>query len=154
MSSANTNFLINIIKATILSKIDYGLVIYEYSNKKNLQTLSSIYNSAIRRSLGAFYSTLTKIMSDESGVPTVIERRELLIGRLITKLSNPNKSIVKTLTKSKLTQKKEPKRFSALSRTLCFAKQHNIPVNYPATSKLKHPPWRLETDSVNISLST
>ena len=95
-------------------------------------------------------------MSAESGLPTIIERSELLTGRLITKLSNPNISLVKTLAKPKLTQKKKAKRFSALSRILCFAKQYNnpvnYPVNYPATPKLKHPAWRLQTASVNLSL--
>ena len=39
---------------------------------------------AIRRTLGVFCSTPIKIMSAESGLPTIIERRALLTGRLIT----------------------------------------------------------------------
>ena len=125
----NTNSLINIIKVAILSKIDYGLVIYGYSNQKNLQRLSSIYNAAIKRALGAFCSTPIKIA--ESGLPTIIERRELLTGRLITKLSNPNKSIVKTL--AKLSQKKRI--FRSIKNTLlCKTAQYcsKLPSNSEA----------------------
>ena len=47
----NTNSLLNIVKATILSKIDYGLPIYGNTSKRNITKLSSCYHSAIRISL-------------------------------------------------------------------------------------------------------
>ena len=74
-------------------------------------------------------------MLAESGLPTIIERRELLIGHLITQLSNPNKSIVKTLAKSKLEKKETEKIFRSMKNTLlCKTAQYfsKLPSNFEA----------------------
>ena len=76
-SHVHPTTLINITKAIILSKIDYGLSVYgkcAISHLKILYHISIPYHSAIRRSIRAFPTSNTANIPAESGVPSVLER--------------------------------------------------------------------------------
>ena len=149
----NSASLINIAKSTILSKIDYGLVIYGNTSKKNIGKLSSIYHAAIRLSLGAFCSTPIKNMLAESGLYSIPHRMEYLIGRLTPKILSPRPSLLNILVKKKIQRKRLPKKPSALTNILKYAQECNITLNYSYLKKLKHPPWNLKSTSIILSMA-
>ena len=59
---ADQKTLMNLYRALIRSKIEYGAVIYHSANNKNLEPLNLITNPAMRLATGAFRSTPTKTL--------------------------------------------------------------------------------------------
>ena len=150
----NTTSLININKATILSKIDYGLTIYGETSKENIRKISSIYNAAIRMSLGAFRTTPIKNMLAESNMLAIPIRKEYLLGRLLPKLLNPKKSALNEIVNNAISRKRKPKRKSCIFRTLEYAQNNNLNTKYPKIPNQNNPPWFLKSSAIDMSLST
>ena len=150
----NTKSLIDITKATIMSKIDYGLTIYGYTSKRNLSQIKTIYHAAIRRSLGAFRTSPIKNMLAECGLLSIEDRRTLLTGLIINKFTNPNKSIISDLSKKRTKRKRVPKKPSALLRAINFAKTNFMLIENPSTPKQKQPPWQFREQALILKLTT
>ena len=150
----NTKSLLDITNATILSKIDYGLTIYGFTSKRNLSMLKTIYHTAIRRSLGAFRTSPIKNILAEAGVLSIEDRRDLLTGHIIRKISNPKKSKLLEITKKKLKRKRTPKKQSALDKSIDFAKTHHIVLENTPIKKQNNPPWNIRETSLVLNLST
>ena len=70
---ADKKILINTYKSIVLSKIDYGSIVY--SSSKQINRLNSIHNSGIRISVGAFRTSPIYSLLAESGIPPLNYRR-------------------------------------------------------------------------------
>ncbi|KAJ8911000.1 hypothetical protein NQ315_011265 [Exocentrus adspersus] len=99
---ADPDCLLNVYKAIILSKIDYGCFAYSSARKSQLMVLNKIQNLGIRYSLSLFPTSFptTPISSlyCEAGVLPLEHRRKLLINKYLTgvKLNpkNPNNTFL------------------------------------------------------------
>ncbi len=73
---ADKKALIMIYKALILSKIDYGCILYHSAAKSTLAQLNVIQNSALKIATGAYKTTRTSALEAETAVKPLRLRRE------------------------------------------------------------------------------
>ena len=74
----NSNLLINVYRALILTRIEYGCQAYNSATKETLQILDVIHNHAIRICLGAFKTTPLNSLYVESNISSLEKRRQFL----------------------------------------------------------------------------
>lgn len=149
--NCNTLTLISIVKALIISKINYGLSIFGSASKTLLKKITTIMNSAIRISLGALPSTPINNMLFESNILTLNTQIKLQTTNnfrsLLYGTNTPINQIVKKLQKSK----KIPKVPSTIYRTIVNCK--GIGLIFSDINSSKHsPPWTLDHRSMDLSL--
>ncbi len=73
---ADKKALIMIYKALILSKIDYGCILYHNAAKSTLAKLDVIQNSTLKIATGAYKATRTSALEAETAVKPLRLRRE------------------------------------------------------------------------------
>lgn len=73
---AGRRSLLNVYKALILSKIDYGSIVYSSARQGVLKKLDPIHNTAIRICTGAYRSSPIDSLLVEAGVPSLENRRK------------------------------------------------------------------------------
>lgn len=78
--------LLKVYQSIILSKIDYGCIVYSSAAKSYLKSLDPIHHAGIRYSIGAFPTTPTTSLCSESGQAPLHFRRKLLILAYICKM--------------------------------------------------------------------
>ena len=72
------NLLINVYRALILTRIEYGCQAYNSATRETLQILDVIHNHAIRICLGAFKTTPLNSLYVESNISSLEKRRQFL----------------------------------------------------------------------------
>jgi len=72
---AHSQTHIKILKAFILSKLDYAAPIFSSAKPTKLKILDTIHNSGIRLSIGAFRSSPIKSILNVAGIPSLEERQ-------------------------------------------------------------------------------
>ena len=93
---ADKNSLILIYKALILSRIDYGSIIYNSAKPNIKQIINPIHNQAITLAIGAFRTSPIDSILCISGEPPLQIRRNKNILKFVTKkLSFLNQTIYK-----------------------------------------------------------
>ena len=76
---ANSEILVRMYKSMILSKMDYGSIVYSGARKSHLKKLDTVHGMGLRLAIGAYRtSPLTSIYS-ETGVPPLHIRRSRLM---------------------------------------------------------------------------
>ena len=90
----HTNSLLRLVNSVMLSKIDYGLVIYNKTSKTTFKIVETILNAAIRTSLRAFRTTPIKNIQAEGGFEPLRVHANRLMHRLLHKISCPNSSLL------------------------------------------------------------
>ena len=110
---ADSQILINTYKTTILSKLDYGVILYDSS--KYTQLIDPIQNSAIKIALGAFHTSPTFSLITEANILPLNYRRKILISKPACKLASaPENPITKNIfieeNHSAYNETQEPKR--------------------------------------------
>lgn len=153
-SFSHVNTLINIIRSTILAKIDYGLPIYGKCSKSSLKIIEPLYHSAIRISLKAFRSTPITNMLTESGLPSIKDRIDYLTSLVALKLDPTQKLQIGADVKKTLIRKKIPSYPSTISKTICLSKDIGIPLETTVTNTATFPPWLLSNESINTALNS
>ncbi|XP_031338135.1 uncharacterized protein LOC116167038 [Photinus pyralis] len=103
---ANTNWgaepksLFKIYQTLVLSRIDYGCIVYSSARKSLISKLDKIHHSAIRISLGAFPTSPIDSLQCESGMPSLETRRNCILIKYFTNIkalpAHPNNSILET----------------------------------------------------------
>ncbi len=95
---ANTNWggdkttLLNLYRALVRSKLDYGSIIYGSARKSYLKILDTIHHQGLRLSLGAFRTSPVESLYAEAAEPSLYIRREKLSLQYITKLAADSKN--------------------------------------------------------------
>lgn len=96
-----TTTLIQLFKSLILSKLNYGIIIYKNTNKSNLKIINTIYNSGIRMTLGAFRTSPAESMYNITNIPPLeIKTAELELvyaARIIRQRDNPASKVIEKL---------------------------------------------------------
>jgi hypothetical protein len=93
---ADKNSLMLIYKAVILSRIDYGSIIYNLAKPNIKQIINPIHNQAIRLALGAFrISPINSILCIPGKPPLQIRRNKNILRFVTKKLSLHNQTIYK-----------------------------------------------------------
>ncbi len=153
-SFIHSNTLINITKAIILSKIDYGLPIFGWCANTNIKQLEPIYHASIRRSINAFPTSPIKCILGEAGFPALRQRVYDTTIQLIPKvLHSPNYELHKTLIAASR-HKRNFRLKSTLRRCVryCQLLKINIPPNFNKTNT--HPDWLISQSMIDTSLHT
>ena len=73
----NSNILLNVYKALMLPRIEYGSQAYSSAAPTTLQTLDPIHNQALRICLGAFRTTPLASLYVEANINSLENRRQL-----------------------------------------------------------------------------
>lgn len=91
IGGANRDTLLKIHVSLILSRINYGCIVYSSARKSYLRKLDSIHCAGIRLATGAFWTSPTNSLYCESGLsPLFLIRKKLLINYGTNTLAQPN----------------------------------------------------------------
>lgn len=83
--------LLNVYQSVILSRIDYGAIVYSSACRTSLSSLDPIHNTGIRLSIGAFKTSPVQSILGEAGIPSLTARRHNNIVKYGIKiLGNPD----------------------------------------------------------------
>ncbi|XP_023312337.1 uncharacterized protein LOC111692524 [Anoplophora glabripennis] len=83
--------LLRIYKSLILTKMDYGCVVYASARKSQLKILDSVHHTGLRLALGAYRTSPGVSLCCEADIPPLIFRRnQLLLTYGITIWAQPN----------------------------------------------------------------
>lgn len=97
---ADPKSLLNIYKAMVLSKIDYGCAAYSSARRSQLMKLDKIQCMGIRYCLGSFPTTPLQSLYCESAMMPLEHRRKILINAYLTgvktNIKNPNSAFLFT----------------------------------------------------------
>ena len=74
----NSKILLNIYKAMVLPKLEYGSQAYHTAAPTTLQALDPVHHLCLRICLGAFRTTPIESLYIESSIPSLEERRKIL----------------------------------------------------------------------------
>ncbi|KAG5860728.1 hypothetical protein JTB14_020848, partial [Gonioctena quinquepunctata] len=83
---SDNRILINLYKSIVLSKLDYGAIVYASARISYLKLLEPIQASGLRLALGAFRTSPYLSLCCEAGVPPLDFRRKQLIANYAIKL--------------------------------------------------------------------
>ena len=150
----NTQSLINIFKSIIISKIDYGLVLYGNTAISNLNRVKTIYHSGMRLALGALRTTPITNMLTESGCLKLEDRVKSLTAHLIPKIVHSPGVELYNQYKKLIKRKRVPKKPSTLYRVITYADTFGIICSPHGKKRQKTPPWTLLSDSVILTIHT
>jgi ribonuclease HI/endonuclease/exonuclease/phosphatase family metal-dependent hydrolase len=90
--------LIQLFKALVISRIDYGLVVYGTAAKSNLRRIDVTVRQMLRIILGSVNSTPTEHLHGESGIVVVRKRQEWLATKYVIKICHhPSSSTYKSV---------------------------------------------------------
>lgn len=149
--------LIRIFKSLILSKLDYGCIVYSSSNNGLLKSLDPVQNTAIRLSLGAFRSSpVTSLQCEASVMPLNLRRERLVLNHFLKILSidhHPLHEHCKNYLFTHILNRKpnNPKPF--VIRANSYLSNHNIDIpNFPPSNPLPIPFWLLPKVHLNVHL--
>lgn len=155
-SGINTNNLIKITNTLIRSSLEYGCQIYSTANKGTLKKINTIYNTAIRTSLGALRTSPIESIHKEAGTYLLTDRIQELTTKYILKVKStkdhPNHSLISTSSPNNNRLK------SGLQKTIEYLASTNFATDsiYPIT-KTTFPPWHqhnLQTDTTLTHILT
>ena len=95
--------LLNLYRSLVISKLDYGSVVYCSARKSYLKSLDTIHHQGLRLGLRAFRTSPVESLYAESNDPSLYTRRENLSLQYTTKLAadpkNPAHNCVLTRNK-------------------------------------------------------
>lgn len=129
---ADRKTMLRIYKAMILSKIDYGSIVYSSAKDNVLCRLDPVHNAALRLCTGAFKSSPVISLYADSGVPPLAIRREKLCLQYSMRLKQLPDSAV-----SLVVQQQHQRRQNETMRTFSFGdrtRQLTENVQFPVTN--------------------
>ncbi len=151
-SFINIHTLINVTRALILSKIDYGLPIYGWCANTNLNQINAPYHQAVRRSINAFPTSPVKCVLAEAGLPSIKDRLRDATYKLIPKLVNSQNKILNTEFINAFTHKRNYKKKSTIRRCVSYCEMLQISKHGTKAKTSQKSPWMLESSSYDITL--
>nr|CAH7746851.1 unnamed protein product [Callosobruchus chinensis] len=151
---SHRNSILNIYKATILSKIDYGSQCYITAPTSYIKKLDAIHNSGLRMALGAFHTSPVNSIYCEAECPSLCFRRETLLHKYANSLKfKPHLSQYKyffsqTVTTREVKHKSPYYIYHNINHRLSLQSappyQTNINID---------PPWSIAQANIDLSLS-
>lgn len=151
--NCNTDTLISVTRALIISKINYGLQIYGYASRTNLLKIKSIMNTALRFATGAFRTTPIQNLLFESNVLPITTQRNILTTKLFRTIIYDSSTPLRQIARKLMVAKKIPKVPSVIYRTIGECRRLDIPLKATVPRAGKFPSWEFQRDSTNTSMS-
>lgn len=154
---ADRTTMLRLYQSLILSKLDYGSLIFSSAKLKLLQMLNPIQNTAIRLSLGAFRSSPVDSLHSEAAIlPLNFRRNKLIVNhysKILNSQSHPLYNICKNYRLKSIFNNKpnHPKPFIIRAETIINSINHVSP-EFPYLPTLLKPPWLLPKLHINIEL--
>ena len=154
---AHRNSAINLYKSIILSKMDYGSVIFNSANKTNLKHLDTIQRSCLKIASGAFHTSPTNlILYDTNQLHLKYRRAIALLQFGIKRLCEPQNDWKFYLNnQSYLEQFKKKPRLPQpfIFQLHLLIDTFNIPIPQENNFNLNNtPPWKISKIPTNQSL--
>ncbi|XP_049316160.1 RNA-directed DNA polymerase from mobile element jockey isoform X1 [Bactrocera dorsalis] len=140
--------LVNIVKALMLSKIDFGLAIYGHCAKSHLALVETPYHIAVKRSIRAFPTSPTKVVLTEAGLPSIPLRTKQNTMMLIPKLLQCKNSLLFNAMKTYRTTKK----LSTIVQCINIIKKLDIISTPQLIKENTHPHWLTLKSSIISTL--
>jgi len=139
---ADKESLLLIYKALILSRIDYGSIIYNSAKPNIKQILNPIHNQAIRLAIGAFRTSPIDSILCISGEPPLQIRRNKEIFKYVTKkLRYPDQATYQLLkTPTQTRQSKDPATIMETYSRICTDSNFHFKIE-TSSSFLSTPYW-------------
>ena len=155
---ADRTTLLMLYKSLVLSKLDYGCVVYGSARSSYLHRLDPIQNKALRLCLGAFQTSPIVSLEVESGIPSLSARRaKLSILYLIKIKSLPQHPVFDSLFNEQYDVffYNKPTQIPTLRlRLLHFLEKIDIELALIAPIKISNiPPWLIIKPTIILSLS-
>ena len=148
---ADRDSLLQLYRALIRSKLDYGCVVYGSARPSYLESLEPVANKALRLCLGAFRTSPIDSLQVEANEPSLTLRREQLSLQYATKLQanpkNPAHSAVFEPKYEPLFSAK-PRSIPPLGIRIAAALQSVIPHNV-SVCKFVTPPLTMDINKTN-----
>ena len=150
--------LLNLYRALVRSKLDYGSIIYGSALKSYLKILDTVHHQGLRLALGAFRTSPIPSLYVEADEPSLSERQVKLSLQYITKIkSNPTNPAYECVFEPMFTTLFEHKT-TAKSPLDFRMKDHILSADIPMediqpTKSLSVPPWQLVKPIVNMDLT-
>ncbi|XP_043262527.1 uncharacterized protein LOC122403220 [Colletes gigas] len=150
---AEFQILINTYKALVLSKLDYGSIVYDSAKPRVLKLLAPIHNAGARIVTGAFRTSPVNAILCEAGlIPLETRRKQLSLSYAATRLSTPSNPIYEKLTNIAHFNefKEKPKLPEPLnSRVKTYWQELNMDTP-KIISRIQYqiPPWTIDPPSI------
>ena len=145
--------IISVIKAIIISKINYGLYLYQQAAKTKLNTIKRTLNTAMRSALGAKKSTPTINLYYEADIDTIenlIEKSTAKISKNLIRITDPE---TKKIIKNTKNRKKTNKITSAIERCINKCVKLNIPYEAPTNTHKITKEKQINKTAIDVSLN-
>lgn len=139
---ADKDSLLLIYKALILSRIDYGSIIYNSAKPNIKQILNPIHNQAIRLAIGAFrISPIDSILCISGEPPLQIRRNKEIFKYVTKKLGYPHQATYQLLkTPTQTRQSKDPATIMETYSRICTDSNFHFKIE-TSSSFLSTPFW-------------
>lgn len=151
--SCNTATLIQVVKAIICSKINYGIYMFGFAPKSTLNKLQTVINTATRIALNAYRtSPIYNMLYEANIMPLEISRDFITAKQTIASLikdKSPTSSTLSRLHKSK----KQQKIPSTLNTIRTIALNHGFPINHKCDTYQRIPHWNIQQGTFNTEMS-
>jgi len=144
--------LIDITRALMLSKIDYGLPIFGWCAKSHLKKLQVPYHGAVRRAIHAFPTSPVACTLAESGLPSIQSRVEETTLMLIPKLYTTSNCLLTKDFGAIFKQKRKFKCISTLRRCANYIKLLDLPLPKPRRPFKSPALWGSKQPNINLQI--
>ena len=145
--------LLSVSKALLMSKINYGLQFFGYAPKSQINKINSVINTSLRISLGALRSTPISNLRFETDLRSLNIQRDILTTKLYRTVLYNDNNLLEQIVKKIKASKKIPKVPSTLYRMVQNCNILDIPLHTSTTRFKRIPPWFLNKECINLSLS-
>lgn len=144
--------LLAIHESLVLAKLFYGCEVYASAAcKTSLNSLNSVYNSAHRLSTGAFRTSPVNSVLAEADVPPLEKRWELIHMKSVIRMKSacnvPGHNDILNYE-----EKKSVKNFFNITGPKINIFLEGLSIQHKVPNP--QPPWQLESESINVSIST
>ena len=145
--------LLQITKALILSKIEYGLPIYGKCATSHIKLLFAPYHSAVKRSLHAFPTSPTRNVLAEGGLPSIKSQISMSTLNLIPKIYICQNSVLRNDLNNLRKRKTTPKKISTIAICKDFMEEHEFNFLPYERKPSNYAPWTLKETSFILDLA-
>ncbi|XP_075157715.1 uncharacterized protein LOC142230980 [Haematobia irritans] len=141
--------VVSVIRSLIISKIEYGIFLYGYANKKMLGKIKTQYNSAIRATLNAFRTTPIENLLFETNLPSLEDIREHCVKRLFRNIVFSEGTANFDLIQKNFSRSRDARIVSCNKRIIVNLKRNGLPISVKKLCTYRAPPWTIRNKVID-----
>ena len=150
--NCNTQTLVNVANALVISKLSFGIQIYGFAPPSTLKKIDVIVNCTFRTVLGAYRTTRVDNILFEANIAPLEIRRDLICCKQFKSCLNSNNTPLKNIVKKLSKQNKILRIIPSISRTFLYCTELEIPLTPSKQTLRTNPPWSFKKELINKSL--